>query len=108
MEAGAGRASGPSERSLREEASALCFQRSYTVLIRATVVKLFNVIQQSQATAAAAEEDVKAQRGTGKPTLPAPSLAKGKKKGQQKAVGGLSTDGGFDATFCPPAMLIVF
>ena len=88
--------------------SALCLQRPYIVLILVTVVKLFNVIQQSQTAAAAAEEDVKAQRGTGKPTLPAPSLAKGKTKGKQKAVGGLSTDGELDATFCPPAMLISF
>ena len=49
------------------------------------VVKLFNVIQQSQHASAAAEETLKSQRGTGKPTLPAPSLAKAqKKKGKQK------------------------
>ncbi|KAI0687788.1 CTLH/CRA C-terminal to lish motif domain-containing protein [Cytidiella melzeri] len=63
---------GESERALRKVA-----QRG--------VVKLFNVIQQSQTTAAAAEEGLKAQRGTGKPTLPAPSLAtKDVKKGKLK------------------------
>ncbi|KAI0094927.1 Rrp15p-domain-containing protein [Irpex rosettiformis] len=59
---------GESERALRKVA-----QRG--------VVKLFNVIQQSQATGAAAEEGLKAQRGSGKPTLPAPSLAKDKTRG---------------------------
>ena len=53
------------------------------MLLTRTVVKLFNVIQQSQAASTAAEESLKAQRGSGKPTLPAPSLAKGKKKGKQ-------------------------
>ncbi|KAJ3549649.1 hypothetical protein NM688_g5157 [Phlebia brevispora] len=48
------------------------------------VVKLFNVIQQSQSATTAAEEQIKAQRGTGKPTLPAPSLAKDKKNSKQK------------------------
>ncbi|KAG5730881.1 hypothetical protein E4T56_gene19930, partial [Termitomyces sp. T112] len=37
-------------------------------------VKLFNVIQQSQAAATAATEESKATRGTGKPTLPAPVI----------------------------------
>ena len=40
------------------------------------VVKLFNAIQQSQASAAAAEKETKNARGSGKPTLPAPSLDK--------------------------------
>ncbi|KAJ7169798.1 Rrp15p-domain-containing protein [Mycena filopes] len=60
---------GESERALRKVA-----QRG--------VVKLFNVIQQSQASASAAAEETKAARGSGKPTLPAPVIAdkKGKKK----------------------------
>lgn len=50
-----------------------------------TVVRLFNVIQQSQASVTAATEDAKAQRGTGKPTLPAPTVeSKGKNKGKNK------------------------
>lgn len=49
------------------------------------MVRLFNVIQQSQTSAAAAVEETKANRGTGKPTLPAPSLeSKGKNKGKKK------------------------
>ena len=47
-------------------------------------MKLFNVIQQSQAQAAAAAEGLKKQRGSGKPTLPAPSLAKDKNRRKQK------------------------
>ncbi|KAH0838242.1 Rrp15p-domain-containing protein [Lanmaoa asiatica] len=54
---------GESERSLRKVA-----QRG--------VVKLFNTIQQSQLAAAAAEEEAKASRGTGKPSLPTPSLSR--------------------------------
>ena len=37
-------------------------------------MKLFNVIQQSQAAATVATEQSKAMRGTGKPTLPAPVM----------------------------------
>jgi hypothetical protein len=48
------------------------------------VVKLFNVIQQSQVAATTAEESLKAQRGSGKPTLPAPLLVNEKKKGKLK------------------------
>ncbi|KIP12518.1 hypothetical protein PHLGIDRAFT_97907 [Phlebiopsis gigantea 11061_1 CR5-6] len=64
---------GESERALRKVA-----QRG--------VIKLFNVIQQAQAATVAAEENLKTQRGSGKPTLPAPSLnsGKGKKKNKQK------------------------
>ncbi|KAJ7071110.1 Rrp15p-domain-containing protein [Mycena amicta] len=50
---------GESERALRKVA-----QRG--------VVKLFNVIQQSQASAAAVVQENKAARGSGKATLPAP------------------------------------
>ncbi|KZV77518.1 hypothetical protein PENSPDRAFT_562020, partial [Peniophora sp. CONT] len=65
---------GESERALRKVA-----QRG--------VVKLFNAIQQAQMGAKEKEEEVKALRGTGKPTLPAPSLekkVKGKAKGKNK------------------------
>ncbi|KDR84896.1 hypothetical protein GALMADRAFT_52697 [Galerina marginata CBS 339.88] len=63
---------GESERALRKVA-----QRG--------VVRLFNVIQQSQASASAATEDAKASRGTGKPSLPAPVMeSKGKNKGKNK------------------------
>jgi len=50
------------------------------------VVKLFNAIQQSQASAAVAEKEMKEARGSGKPTLPAPSFDKKSKtrKGKNK------------------------
>ncbi|KAJ7487516.1 Rrp15p-domain-containing protein [Mycena galericulata] len=65
---------GESERALRKVA-----QRG--------VVKLFNVIQQSQASASAAAEETKAARGSGKPTLPAPVIAEAKtKKGKKDNV----------------------
>jgi len=44
------------------------------------VVKLFNTIQQSQASAAVAEKELKSNRGSGKPTLPAPSFDKKSKR----------------------------
>ncbi|KAG8950963.1 hypothetical protein FRC03_012689 [Tulasnella sp. 419] len=65
---------GESERALRKVA-----QRG--------VVQLFNIIQQAQNTAKEAEEEAKAHRGTGKPSLPAPKPEdfgknrKSKKKG---------------------------
>ncbi|KAJ6575025.1 Rrp15p-domain-containing protein [Mycena capillaripes] len=63
---------GESERALRKVA-----QRG--------VVKLFNVIQQSQASATVAAEETKAARGSGKPTLPAPVMSDAKtKKGKKK------------------------
>jgi hypothetical protein len=46
------------------------------------VVKLFNAIQQSQASAAVADKELKSTRGSGKPTLPAPSFDK---KSKQKS-----------------------
>ena len=43
------------------------------------------MIQQSQASAAAAVEEAKKNRGTGRPTLPAPSMhGKGRNKGKNK------------------------
>lgn len=40
------------------------------------VVKLFNTIQQSQLATAAAEQEAKASRGTGKPLPSTPSLGR--------------------------------
>lgn len=48
-------------------------------------MKLFNAVQQTHTAAAAAEEEAKAGRGSGKPTLAAPSFEKrGKQKGKNK------------------------
>ena len=76
---------GESERALRKVAQRggqydrLSFLK--LLLNPFLVVRLFNVIQQSQASAAAATEQAKANRGTGKPTLPAPvEEQKGKNK----------------------------
>ncbi|KAJ6621650.1 Rrp15p-domain-containing protein [Mycena sp. CBHHK59/15] len=68
---------GESERTLRKVA-----QRG--------VVKLFNVIQQSQTSASVAAEEVKGARGSGKPSLPAPvieSKARGKGKNKDNIIG---------------------
>ncbi|KAJ7357281.1 Rrp15p-domain-containing protein [Mycena albidolilacea] len=60
-------------------------ERALRKVAQRGVVKLFNVIQQSQASASAAAEDTKAARGSGKPTLPAPVIADAKtKKGKKK------------------------
>ncbi|OCB88556.1 hypothetical protein A7U60_g4259 [Sanghuangporus baumii] len=57
-------------------------ERSLRKVAQRGVVKLFNAIQQTQAAAAVAREEAKAQRGSGKPTLPKPALdSKKKKKG---------------------------
>jgi len=69
---------GESERSLRKVA-----QRG--------VVKLFNTIQQSQVATAEAKKEAKASRGTGKPSLPTPSLGrkdKGKKNDHKNNISG--------------------
>ena len=52
--------------------------------MKSQVVKLFNAIQLSQASAAVAEKETKNARGSGKPTLPAPSLDKKSKAGKGK------------------------
>jgi hypothetical protein len=57
------------------------------------VVKLFNVIQQSQAATATTEAESKASRGSGKPSLPAPTIdnkIKGKGKRGKKVEEGTS------------------
>jgi len=61
---------GESERALRKVA-----QRG--------VVKLFNVIQQSQISVSAAADKAKANRGTGKPTLAAPVADSKRGKGKK-------------------------
>lgn len=50
------------------------------------VVKLFNVIQQSQTSVSAAADKAKANRGTGKPTLVAPVDSK-RGKGKDNIIG---------------------
>ncbi|TFY55226.1 hypothetical protein EVJ58_g8383 [Rhodofomes roseus] len=64
-------------------------ERALRKVAQRGVVKLFNAIQQSQAASSVAAEEVKAHRGSGKPTLPAPVLdvldkKKTPKKGKQK------------------------
>ncbi|EIM92596.1 uncharacterized protein STEHIDRAFT_164848 [Stereum hirsutum FP-91666 SS1] len=62
-------------------------ERALRKVAQRGVVKLFNAIQQSQASAAVAVEETKASRGSGKPTLPAPSFEKnikGSKKAKNK------------------------
>ncbi|KAI0800999.1 Rrp15p-domain-containing protein [Fomes fomentarius] len=58
-------------------------ERALRKVAQRGVVKLFNAIQQSQTASAAATEDLKSQRGTGKATLPAPAVHDRKKKGKQ-------------------------
>ncbi|KAI0304803.1 CTLH/CRA C-terminal to lish motif domain-containing protein [Russula brevipes] len=61
-------------------------ERTLRKVAQRGVVKLFNAIQQSQASAAAAEKEMKEARGSGKPTLPAPTFDKKSKakKGKNK------------------------
>lgn len=47
------------------------------------VVKLFNVIQQSQTSVSTAADKAKANRGTGKPTLAAPVVDSKRGKGKK-------------------------
>jgi hypothetical protein len=78
---------GESERALRKVA-----QRggmSWYIFVRPLltnepiVVKLFNVIQQSQTSVSAAADKVKSNRGTGKPTLAAPVVDSKRGKGKK-------------------------
>lgn len=79
---------GEGERALRKVAqrggSIIPCCTATTLLTFCTVVKLFNAIQQTQAASATAAEELKSHRGTGKPTLPAPSFHDKKKKGKPK------------------------
>jgi len=82
---------GESERTLRKVAqrggASFDIYIALELTLHKKVVKLFNAIQQSQATSSAAAEEAKAARGSGKPTLPAPVLSdksKGKAKGKVK------------------------
>jgi len=62
-------------------------ERALRKVAQRGVVKLFNAIQQSQASVSAEAEDAKAARGSGKPTLPAPTIEptpKGKVKAKHK------------------------
>ncbi|KAH9947150.1 Rrp15p-domain-containing protein [Amylocystis lapponica] len=63
-------------------------ERALRKVAQRGVVKLFNAIQQSQAASSAAADELKTQRGSGKPTLPAPtseSKSKSGKKSGRKA-----------------------
>lgn len=51
------------------------------------VVKLFNAIQQTQMASVAVQEEAKAARGSGKPSLPAPVLDSKTKKKNATALG---------------------
>ncbi|KAH9846835.1 Rrp15p-domain-containing protein [Lenzites betulinus] len=62
-------------------------ERALRKVAQRGVVKLFNVIQQSQAASAAAAEELKTHKGTGRATLPAPTFQDKKKKGKQKDLG---------------------
>src|SRR6266700_3144497 len=79
------------ERLHNEEVCFFCLLSHLKLLVDApAVVRLFNVIQQSQASATTAAEDAKANRGTGKPSLPAPVLenkTKGKGKNKDNIIG---------------------
>ncbi|KAI0004250.1 Rrp15p-domain-containing protein [Russula compacta] len=59
-------------------------ERTLRKVAQRGVVKLFNAIQQSQASATVAEKERKDARGSGKPTLPAPSFDKFSKTGKRK------------------------
>ena len=50
---------------------------------KSVVVKLFNVIQQSQASVSAAADKAKANRGTGKPALAAPVVDSKRGRGKK-------------------------
>ncbi|THV07696.1 hypothetical protein K435DRAFT_959761 [Dendrothele bispora CBS 962.96] len=67
-------------------------ERALRKVAQRGVVKLFNMVQQSQNNAAAIEEKKKASRGSGKPTLPAPKLDSEKKKKQKDNIIGRAKD----------------
>ncbi|KAL0578710.1 hypothetical protein V5O48_003266 [Marasmius crinis-equi] len=68
-------------------------ERALRKVAQRGVVKLFNYVQESQLQATAVADDRKAERGSGKPSLPAPSTAdkgsgkKKKKKDQDNVLG---------------------
>ena len=78
-----------SERELRKVAQRggksfrLFSIQSHAAYVWYQVVKLFNLIQQSEVAASAAAENAKTSRGTGKPSLRAPEVDR-KLKGQGK------------------------
>ncbi|KAL0951307.1 hypothetical protein HGRIS_008014 [Hohenbuehelia grisea] len=62
-------------------------ERALRKVAQRGVVKLFNLIQQSQASAVSAADQAKAERGSGKPSLPAPAPdrpTKRKLKGKER------------------------
>jgi hypothetical protein len=79
---------GESERTLRKVAQRGGKQKKIRLHLHIVtkefllVVKLFNVIQQSQAADSAAVAEAKASRGKGKPSLPAPTIDDNKSKGK--------------------------
>jgi hypothetical protein len=77
---------GESERALRKVAqrggNAMVYLRPSSTN-ESVVVKLFNVIQQSQTSVSAAADKAKANRGTGKPTLTAPVVESKRGKGKK-------------------------
>ena len=81
---------GEGERALRKVAQRGGRSRNFVLLVSNSrlhsVVKLFNAIAESQSAIVTATEGSKKSRGTGKPSLPAPSFEKGgsRKKGKQK------------------------
>lgn len=81
---------GESERALRKVAQRGGRSRNFILLVSNSrlhsVVKLFNAIAESQSAVVTAAEGTKKSRGSGKPSLPAPSFEKGnsRKKGKQK------------------------
>lgn len=80
---------GESERAFRKVAQRggkCCFLwclKLHLLIGKSSVVKLFNAIQQTQAAGATAQEQAKANRGSGKPTLPAPVMASKAKRGDR-------------------------
>ena len=60
----------------------MVYHRAYSTN-ESVVVKLFNVIQQSQTSVSAAADKAKANRGTGKPTLAAPVVDSKRGKGKK-------------------------
>ncbi|TFK30351.1 hypothetical protein FA15DRAFT_698827 [Coprinopsis marcescibilis] len=59
-------------------------ERALRKVAQRGVVKLFNAIQQSQATVVAAQEEAKAGQGSGKPRLAAPDFEDRGQKGKKK------------------------
>ncbi|KAF5375045.1 hypothetical protein D9758_000364 [Tetrapyrgos nigripes] len=72
-------------------------ERALRKVAQRGVVKLFNMVQQSQANAAAVAEERKAGRGSGKPTLAAPKIVERKTGKQKDNIIGRAKDGKLEA-----------